>query len=468
LAVLLGKHQPTASVAHFDHPRFHESRHPTKLLIAIPKAVGQGEMRKLGLVLLALFLFVPASEARPRANPAPQHWVGSWSTPQQIPEQRNALPPDALTDATLRQIVHISIGGRLLRVHLTNVFGTAPLHATAAHIARPGAVPGSIDVATDRRLTFSGRADVWIPAGAEYISDPVPFEAPALSELAITLHYENAPVQQTSHPGSRETSFYLRGDHVSDAMLAGATEVDHWFQIEGVDVLAPASAAAVIAFGDSITDGRGSTTNGNDRWSDVLARRLQALPATANIAVLNKGIGGGRVLLDELGPSALARFDRDVLAPAGVKWMILLEGINDLGVMTRDQPVSPEAHAAMVASVVAGYEQIVTRAHTHGIKVFGATITPSMGFAYYHPDAQNEADRQAVNAWIRTPGHFDAVIDFDAAVRDPAAPSYMLPALDTGDHLHPNPKGYQAMADAIPLALFGAWHKPAAHRGHRN
>ncbi len=147
--------------------------------------------------------------------------------------------------------------------------------------------------------------------------------------------------------------------------------------------------------------------------------------------------------------------------------MILFEGINDLSVMTRDQPVSPEAHAAMVAGVIAGYEQIVMRAHTHGVQVFGATITPSMGGAYYHPDAENEADRQAVNAWIRAPGHFDAVIDFDAAVRDPAAPSYMLPALDTGDHLHPNPKGYQAMAGAIPLALFGAWHKPAAHKGHR-
>ncbi len=225
-------------------------------------------MRKVGLTLLALFLFVSVGEARPRPMPPPQHWVGSWSTPQQIPEPRNALPPDALTDATLRQVVHLSIGGKLLRVHVTNVFGTSPLHITAVHIARTGAVPGSIDLATDRRLTFSGRTDVWIPAGADYISDPVGFEAPALSDLAITLHYEDAPAQQTSHPGSRATSFYLKGDHVSDAVLAGATEVEHWFQIEGVDVLAPAVSAAVVAFGDSITDGRGSTTNGNDRWSD--------------------------------------------------------------------------------------------------------------------------------------------------------------------------------------------------------
>jgi lysophospholipase L1-like esterase len=418
-------------------------------------------MRRTGLALLILFCAASQAVAQPSS-----HWVASWSTAQQIPEPRNALPADALKDATLRQVVHLSLGGQTLRLHITNVFGTTPLHILSAHIARPGVSPGSIDVPTDRALFFSGRGDVWIPPGADYISDPVVFDAPALSTLAISLMYADAPSQQTSHPGARATSFYLKGDHVSDAALAGASEVEHWFQIEGVDVIAPPAATAVVALGDSITDGRGSTTNGNDRWTDAFARRLQSVRATAAVAVLNKGIGGGRILLDALGPSALARFDRDVLAPAGVSSVVLLEGVNDLEVMTRDQPVSPEVHAAMVANVIAGYQQIVTRAHAHGIKVFGATITPNMGGAYYHPDAQNEADRQAVNAWIRAPGHFDAVIDFDAAVRDPAAPSYLLPAFDTGDHLHPNPTGYQAMADAIPLALFArsAGRARAIHR----
>jgi lysophospholipase L1-like esterase len=420
-------------------------------------------MRRTGLALLVLLCAASTGWAQPSSR-----WIATWSTAQQIPEPRNALPAEALRDATLRQVVRLSLGGRMLRVHITNVFGPAPLHILSAHIARPGLAPGTIDRASDHALRFSGRADAWIPAGADYVSDPVAFDAPALSDLAISLLYADAPVRQTSHPGSRATSFYLKGDHVSDVALAGATEVDHWFQIGGVDVVALPGARAIVALGDSITDGRGSTTNGNDRWTDAFARRLQSTRATADIAVLNKGIGGGRVLLDELGPSALERFDRDVLAPAGVRWVILLAGVNDLEVMTRDHPVPPEDHAAMVADLIAGYEQIITRAHAHDIKVYGATITPNMGGTYYHPDAQNEADRQAVNAWIRTPGHFDAVVDFDAAVRDPAAPSYLLPAFDSGDHLHPNPTGYQTMADAIPLALFAApAPRTGAHWRHR-
>ncbi len=413
-------------------------------------------MKRLCAALSALAAVFGAARALslppvPAPNP---HWVASWATPQQIPEAKNALP--ALHDATLRQVVHLSLGGTRLRIHISNVFGTLPLHLSAVHIARPGAAAGSIDAASDRALRFSGHADVTIPAGADYISDPIGFSVPPLGDLAITLHYDDTPAQQTGHPGSRATSFYAPGDHVADAVLPGATAVDHWYQIEGVDVLAFADAAAVAVLGDSITDGRGSTTNGNDRWTDVLAWRLRRSPQWPNIAVLNKGIGGGRVLQDGLGPSALARFDRDVLAPASVKWLIVLEGINDLAVLTRDAPATPQAHAAMVAGVIAGYAQIIARAHAHGIKVYGATILPDLGGDYYHPDAQNEADRHAVNAWIRSPGHFDAVIDFDAALRDPAAPDALLPAYDSGDHLHPNPAGYKAMADAVPLALFAA------------
>ncbi len=421
-------------------------------------------MRRLGVLLLALGLAAGTACAKPakpahRPAPPPAHWVGSWAASQQIPEDRNTLPPDALRDATLRQTVHLSIGGKMLRVVLTNAYGTAPLHLTAAHIARPGATLGSIDPATDRALTFSGRADVTIPAGADMLSDPFPFDAPALSDLTITLHYDAPPAQQTSHPGSRATSFYLPGDHVADATLPGATAIAHWFQIEELDVLAP--CAAIVALGDSLTDGHGATTDGNDRWTDALARRLQA--AHMNIAVLNKGTGGGRVLDDGLGPSALARLDRDVLAPPGVKWLILFEGINDLGVLTKDKPATEAEHTALVARLEAGYEQIIARAHAHGIKVYGSTLMPWLGFATYHPDAQNEADRQAVNAWLRAPGRFDALIDFDAVVRDASNPSVISALADSGDHLHPGPKGYQAMADAIPLKLFTA----GARKPHR-
>ena len=391
-----------------------------------------------------------AAEAQP-----PAKWVGSWASSQQIPEPRNALDPNDLRDATLRQIVHLTIGGNELRVRLSNAFGTEPLHITAAHIARPlSPSTASVDVSTDKALTFSGSPDITIPAGAEYISDPVAFPAAAVSSLAISLYIETPPVQQTSHPGSRQTSFLVHGNQVSAVDLPNAKPVDHWYQISGVDVAASPQAASVVVMGDSITDGRGSTTNGNDRWPDNLARRLQGFPATRMIGVLNVGTGGNRLLQDGLGPSALARFDRDVLARAGVRSLIVLEGINDLGTLTVDHDVSAEEHQSLVRRVTGAYEQIVRRAQAHGIRVMGATITPDMDNASYHPTPVNEADRQAVNAWIRTPGHFDAVVDFDKVVRDPARPDHLLPAYDSGDHLHPSPAGYHAMADAIPLSFF--------------
>ncbi len=215
-----------------------------------------------------------------------------------------------------------------------------------------------------------------------------------------------------------------------------------------------AGAATVAALGDSITDGHGATTNGNDRWTDVLAARLQGSPATRNIGVSNQGIGGNHLLTDGLGPNVLARFDRDVLSPAEVRWIIVFEGVNDLGGLARNGEVPPVEHAAMVQRVIAAYQQIIVRAHAHGLRVYGATVTPYVGSNYYHPGPLSEADRQAVNAWIRAEGHFDAVIDFDAVVRDPQHPDQLLPADDCGDHLHPSPAGYKAMADAIPLALF--------------
>jgi len=360
-----------------------------------------------------------------------------------------------MRDMTMREIAHVSTGGTSLRVHVSNAFGTEPLHFTSVHIAGPvSAASSQIEPGSDRALTFAGSADVTVPAGAEYISDPIDYAVAPLSNLAITFHLDSAPVGETSHPGSRSTSYYFHGDFISAADLPDAKHVDHWYQISGIDVRASPNAAAIVVLGDSITDGHGTTTNGNDRWTDVLAQRLQASSATREVSVLNEGIGGNHLLTDGLGPNALARFDRDVLAQAGAKFLIVFEGVNDLGGLTRLGEVPAAAHADLVHRIEGAYEQIVARAHVAGLQVFGATITPFVGSAYYHPPATTEADRQAVNDWIRAPGHFDAVIDFDKVMRDPRRPDRMLPGYDD-DHLHPSVVGYKAMGEAVPLALFG-------------
>jgi lysophospholipase L1-like esterase len=393
------------------------------------------------------------------SSPRGANWVGSWAASQQSPEASNSLPAGDLHDATLRQVVHLSIGGALLRVHLSNAFGTAPLHFTSVHVARPiSAASVQIDDSTDRPLAFAGRPDVIVPAGAEYTSEPLDFRAAPQSDLAITFHLDEPSVGETGHPGSRATSYLVHGNHVADADLPGAMKFDHWFNIAGVDVSAAPGAAAVVTLGDSITDGHGSTTNGNDRWPDDLARRLlgaePASTTTPSLGVLNAGIGGNRLLLDGLGPNALARFDRDVLAQPGVRFLIIQEGINDIGTFGQGAAQPQSAHDELVRRIAAAYEQMVSRVHAHGIRVFGGTLTPFSGSTYYKPGPLSEADRQAVNRWIRTPGHFDSVIDFDAAVRDPQHPEMLLPAYDSGDHLHPSPAGYRAMAAAIPLSEF--------------
>ncbi|HET9087237.1 MAG TPA: SGNH/GDSL hydrolase family protein [Acidobacteriaceae bacterium] len=404
-----------------------------------------------------VILLMPVARARPQTSGQSLKWIGSWAAAMQTPEPQNALPENALRDATLRQIVHLSAGGTTLRVHISNAFGKAPLHLTSVHIARPLSLSSSaIDPASDRALSFSGRADVTVPSGAEYISDPISYAAPALSSLAITFHLNGVPGGQTAHPGSRATSYLVQGDFVSAAKLKDATRVEHWYQIAGIDVDVESgpNAASVIALGDSITDGHGSTTNANDRWTDVLAERLQSSAATRNVSVLNQGIGGNHLLTDGLGPNALARFDRDVLAQSSAKYLIVAEGVNDLGSLARQNIASPGAHTAMVQNIIGAYQQIIVRAHSHGIRVIGATILPYIGSLYYQPGPENESDRKAVNQWIRAPGHFDQVVDFDRVLCDPEHPDRLRPSYDSGDHLHPSPAGYRAMADSVPLASF--------------
>ncbi len=385
-------------------------------------------------------------------------WTAAWGSSQMTPDAANALPEGALKDATLRQTVRPSIAGDRVRIRLSNAFGQAPLRISAVSVAL-AAKSGSaaIRAETRRAVTFAGARWVVIPAGADYLSDPVALPVAALSPLSVSVHFPEAPRGQTAHPGSRTTSHLVAGDQIDAADFVQAKPVEHWFNLSGVEVATcdrPGKSGTIVALGDSITDGRGSTTDGDNRWTDLLAKRLQADPARRGIAIVNQGIGGNRVLLDGLGPNALARFDRDVASLPGVRTLILLEGINDIGNLTREKPVSAAAHDALVAQLTGAYAQIVARARAQGIKAVGATILPFMGTDFYHPDAANEADRQAVNRWIRTPGHFDAVIDFDAAMRDPKRPDTLNPALDSGDKLHPSPAGYQAMADAIPLALF--------------
>jgi lysophospholipase L1-like esterase len=395
---------------------------------------------------LAAFAAIAMTAAA--AGPVPARWVASWASAQQIVEPNNALAPADQTDTTLRQTVRLSIGGEAIRVVVSNAFGTAPLHLKSVHLARSVGGDG-IDPASDRAVTFAGRPEVTIPAGGQWVSDAVALPVAPFADLAISLHYDAPPLVQTGHPGSRQTSYIVAGDHTGDAHLAGAKAVDHWYQIAAVDVLtATPGAGAIVALGDSITDGRGSTTNGNDRWTNVLAAKL-----VGKTAVLNAGLGGNCILTQCLGPNAISRIERDVLAPAGVQAVIVLEGINDIGRITIDHPVSAEDHAALVANMIAGYRQIAARAHSRGLKAYIATILPFMGVEYYHPTAVNEADRTAVNTWIRTQKEFDGVIDFDAAMRDPGRPDHLYPSYDMGDCLHPSAAGYRVMGEVAAKAL---------------
>jgi len=369
-----------------------------------------------------------------------------------VPGQQDELPAAQWRGGTLRQVVHASLGGTQVRVRVSNIFGTQPLVLDAASVAL-SAGPGRADVDSGslRALRFDGRAGVTIPAGAEYVSDPVEFALPAGADLAVSMRFNSEPARQTSHPGARASSFIAQGDRVLEARWSKTDRVEHWFQLAGVEVLAAPWAHAVAAIGDSITDGHGATTDGNDRWTDVLAARLRA-NAMSDVGVVNTGIGGGRLLRDGLGPNLVSRFERDVLARAGVSHAIVMIGVNDLGVQHKNKEDSPAARAALLADLQQAHRQLVQAAHARGVCVIGATITPYTGSGYYQPGADNEQDRQAYNKWIRESGVFDGVADFDAALRDPARPNLILKTYDSGDGLHPSPAGFRAMADAVPLA----------------
>lgn len=373
-------------------------------------------------------------------------WVGTWATAPIA----DPYPGGALTEAhTWRQIVHVSRGGSRVRVTFTNELGTDPLLIAGAHLGlraeQSRVVPGS-----DRPLTFGGESSITVPPGAVAVSDPVTMTVAPLGDLAITLQVPPQPLHtMTFHSVALQQNYDLPGASQDSAEPPQAKPFDNWRFLKNVEVTTSPGSGAIVALGDSITDGYRSAANANHRWPDVLAARLQTRSDLRGLGVLNEGISAGRVLQDGYGPSALARFDRDVLSQSDVRYLVILEGINDVG--RTDQPNKP-GDVVTTKQLIIAMEQMIERAHAHGIKAYGATLTPFVGAGYASP--AGETMRTELNTWIRTGGRFDAVIDFDKATRDPQHPERLLPAYDCGDHLHPNDAGYKAMGDSIDLSLF--------------
>jgi lysophospholipase L1-like esterase len=383
---------------------------------------------------------------------AGQTWVTTWGCAPQLTEPNN-LPPAPLASSTLRQFVRTSIGGKNLRVRFSNNFGTDSVTIRAAHIAlaagQGSAGSGEINPATDKALTFHGAAEVVIPKGETVFSDALDFDLPPLADVAVSICFGDISATTiTGHPGSRTTSFIVASNFVSAVNLPDAKKTAHWYLITGIEIQSDV-AKTIVVLGDSITDGRGSTTDGNNRWPDILAQRLHTNAPTANVGVVNVGIGGNAIF-GGLGPAAVKRFDRDVLEQSGVRWLVVFEGVNDIG------GARGERAATLATNLITAYTQFAGKVHAQNVRIYGATITPFGGNGYY--SVEHEAIRQQVNAWIRTNSIFDGVIDFDAAVRDPVAQTNFSSAffhgVNANDGLHLNPAGYRAMAAAVDLNLF--------------
>jgi lysophospholipase L1-like esterase len=464
----------------------------------------RGRLAWPAVVLSVLFLAPTVFTQTRRASSAREHWVGTWATAvvaRVAPGQGQAAaapaaqpgaqgqagqgaggqgragggqaqgqnaqagqgrgdgrgqgapqPPLNFNNQTIRQIIHTSIGGSRVRVVLSNAFGTQPLPIDGAHLAlrdkdsatRPG---------TDRTLMFSGSWTANIPAGGVLFSDPVDLKVPAMSDLAvdIQLAFDTAtwPSPLTIHNAALTTSYVSpTGNFLGAPTLSPQTTTQNWFLVSRVDVLAPASVSTLVALGDSITDGTASTRDTNNRWPDHLVRRLASEPGGPKVSVLNLGIAGNRVLRDGAGVNALARLERDVLVQPAVKWVVFMEGINDVGLARQDPQPKPE-------EIIAGHKQVIARAHERGLKIYGGTLTPFEGvtFANYFSE-QGEATRQAVNQWIRTSKAYDGVIDFDALLRDSANPRKLRADIEAPDHLHMNDAGYKLMGDAVYQVVF--------------
>jgi len=411
-----------------------------------------------GILAGSLGLTISVQAAAPADREG--HWVASWAaSPQQPVDPVTAgtpldTPPRSFSDQTLRQSVRLSTGGRALRVRLTNEYGASATTLDAVHVGvsngKGGVLPGS-----DHIVTFNGGSKVvTLSVAAPLLSDPIDMSVPALGSLAISVHVPKGgnPGYATPHTLGMQTSYVASGDQTGAATLSEASTDTVRYFLSGVDVLKNQPGRTIVTFGDSITDGYGSTVDANHRWPDLFAERLQKSKLLDGLGVANEGISGNRVLSDGFGPNALSRFDRDVLACPGVRYVVVLVGINDVGI-PRMFPTAGTAPSA--DAIIAGYRQMIARAHARGVRVVGATLLPYQGAieGQYYSD-EGETKREAVNAFIRTAKEFDGVIDFDAAVRDSANPLRFNPAYDSGDHLHPNDAGYAAMAAAVDLRLF--------------
>ncbi len=390
------------------------------------------------MLAIACMAIAPATMAKDGSDAG--HWVGTWNASPQA-----AFHPVELNGQTIRQIVHVSIGGKRLRVRLSNAYGADSLHIGAVRVGLRS-TGASIAAGSDRVLTFNGSESITIPAGALAISDPANLKVPDRGDLAVSIYVPGNALAATEHSLGLQTTYISpEGDFSGADTLPTATTTQSYYFLTGVEVDAPPKSRAIVTLGDSITDGLHSTPDGNKRWPNRLAERLRSQKGGSKVAVLNAGISGNRILHDMVATNASARLDRDVLVQSGARYLIVLLGINDIGF----------PGTATADEIIAGHRQIIDRAHAMGLKVYGGTLTPFQAFLpglYYSADG--EAMRQAVNHWIRTSKAYDAVIDFDRAIRDPSNPATMRSAYDSGDNLHPNDAGYQAMADAIDLSLF--------------
>ena len=403
------------------------------------------------LLFLHLLLLILGCKATDSAIKIPkksntENWVGTWACAQMLVEPNNMPPAPGLSENTLRQIIRVSIGGKRMRLRFSNIFSDQPTVLKSVSIANVVNAP-AIDQKTQKILSFNGNPGITMNAGQEVFSDAFDFELQPGQLLAITIHYGATSLKTSGHPGSRTTSYILQGDNLNNAAFDGAIKTDHWYSIMGLDVNADTNSAAVVCLGNSITDGRGSGTNKQNRWTDILSARLSADKKTENIGVLNLGIGGNCVIRGGLGPTALDRFDRDVLSQKGAKWLILLEGINDIGGIKNPEDVPIKAQ-----ELIEAYKIMVNKAHAKGIKVYGCTILPFAKSFYDAPHKQEARD--IVNTWIRNSKAFDAVIDFDKEMVSEEGSKTILSNLHDGDFLHPNEAGYVKMGEAINLDLF--------------
>jgi lysophospholipase L1-like esterase len=391
------------------------------------------------------------STGQPEISPSGRQWAASWASAPAF-----AVGPE-FAYQTIRQTVRLSVGGSRIRLRFDNDNHTNLLVIAAVHVAMAGHDLGTIDPTTVHALTFNGSTSVSVPAGAPIYSDPLDLNVLALSALTVSVFLTRDTGPSTTHPDGNATTFISEeGDHTDDVAIPHATTSTSRIFLTEVDVWSAASSGSLVTLGDSITDGALSTRDRNQRWPDLLAERLQRQPHPVQVGVANAGIGGNRILHDDpelsYGPNALTRLDRDVLSVPGLKWVILLEGINDIGHSTASRLPEQEVSAE---EIISGMVQIIERVNGRGAKIFGGTLLPFEGTVYSHfYTPEGEKKRQAVNAWIRTSHHFDGVIDFDAAMRDPNQPSRLNPAYDSGDHIHPNDRGYQRMADAVDLHFF--------------